>query len=240
MIAITEQSKVVIKFTDSLLDTINILLNLEVGDTSRLEHIKDMILKDKPLYTSDKQYVQNLASIYINDNQTKTDTEQPRLLINCRNCSTSIPKSAKYCTLCGIRQKRESNYNISKIAKYNPIHLISRPNSYQILAIIGGLTAMLPVLFIVARMDPLILAINYETGNDISGLADVFIFLGVLSSVLSTIAIVITFVIKNPKKVGRILFFIAFGILITSILVGVLGFIFILLASNVAYKKRYY
>ncbi len=230
-----------IKFTDSFLDTVNNLLNLEVGDTSRLEHVRNMILEDKPLYTSDKQYVQNLAVTYIKDYQTETDVKQPRLLVNCRNCSTSIPKSAKYCTLCGTKQKREQgNYNITKIARYNQMHWISRPNSYQTLAIIGGLAAMLPVLFIVARMDPLILAINYEMGSDISGLTGVFIFLGMLSSVLSAIAIAITFVIKNPKKVGRILFFIAFGILITSMLVGVLGFVFILLASNVAYKKRHY
>ena len=242
MITITKQSKVVIKFTNSFLDIVNILLNLEVGDISRLEHVKRMILEDKPLYTSDQQYVESLAITYIKEYQIKKDSEQPELLVNCHNCSTSIPKSAKYCTLCGTRQNRENNqYNISRITKkYNPIHLISRPNSYQTLAIVGGLTAMLPVLFIVARMDPLLLAINYETGRDISGLASIFIFLGMFSSVLSAIAIAVTFLIKNPKKVGRILFFIAFGILITSILIGVMGFVFILFASNIAYKKRYY
>ncbi len=234
-----------IKFINSFLDTVNILLNLQVGDVSRLEHVKRMILEDKPLYTSDQQYVENLAITYIKDYKIKKtdDVEQPKLLVNCRNCSTGIPKSAKYCSLCGTRQNREysNKYNISKIAKkYNPIHLINKPKSYQTLAIIGGLAAMLPILFIVARMDPLLLAINYETGRDISGLADIFIFLGILSSILSGIAIVITFLIKNPKKVGRILFFIAFVILITSILVGVAGFVFILFASNVAYKKRYY
>ena len=242
MIAITEQSKVVIKFTDSFLDAVNILLNLEVGDTSRLEHVKRMILEDKPLYTSDQQYVENLAITYIKEYQTKTDVEQSKILVNCRNCSTGIPQSAKYCTLCGTRQNREyDQYNMLKIAKkYNPIHRISRPNSYQSLAIIGGLTAMIPVLFIVARMDPLLDAINYETGRDISEMAGIFIFLGILSSILSGIAIAITFLIKNPRKVGRILFFLSFAILLTSILVGVVGFVFVLIASNVAYKKRHY
>ena len=240
MIRITEKPKVVIKITESFLDTVNILLNLQVGDLSRLEHIKRMILEKKPLYTSDEKYVENLASTYIKDHQTE-EIEQPKL-INCRNCSTSIAEDAKFCTLCGTRQERTfKNYNMTKIVKrYNPIQFISVPNSYQNLAIIGGLMAMIPVLFIVARMEPLLDAINYETGSDLSGLATVFISLGIISSILSAIAIAITFLIKNPKKVGKMLFFIAFAILATSIMVGVVGFVVILISSNVAYKKRHY
>ena len=183
-----------IKFTDSILDTVNILLNLHVGDTSRLEHVKKMILEDKQLYSSDKQYVENLASTYINNNQEETEPEQSTL-INCRNCSTAIPRYAKFCTLCGTSQKRKYNsFDVVSIAKkYNPLHRISKPNSYQSLAIIGGLTAMIPVLFIVARMDPLLEAINYETGKDLSEIARIFLFLGILSSILSILAMVITF-----------------------------------------------
>lgn len=229
-----------IKFTDSFLDKVNILLNLQVGDASRLEHIKNMISEEKPIYTTDKQFVENLAGTYIKDHQPMTDVKQSEELINCRNCSTSIFKSANYCTLCGTRQKREINSNITKLGKYNPIQFVSRPNSYQALAIIGGLSAMLPVLFIVARMNLLLLEINYDTGNNISEWAGVFIFLGILSSVMSTAVMVIVFRVKNSMRVGRILFFMAFGILATSILVGIVGFIIILLASKVAYKKRRY
>lgn len=229
-----------IKVTDSFLDTVDILLNLEVGDTSRLEHVKKMILEDKPLYSSDKQYVNSLATTYIANYQTESGTEQQEL-INCRNCSTRIPRSAKFCTLCGTRQKREYNHDMIKIVKkYNPLQIIPRPNSYQTLTIVGGLTTMIPVLFILARLDPLLDAINYETGRDISSLAGVFIFLGIISSILSVMSIGVTFLVRNPKKVGRVLFFTAFAILITSILIGVVGFVFILIASNVAYKKRHY
>lgn len=240
MIRITEKPKVVIKITESFLDTVDILLNLQVGDLSRLEHVKRMIQENKPLYTSDEKYVENLAKIYIKDHEI-VETKSPKL-INCRNCSTSIAEDAKFCTLCGTRQERVfQNYNVTKIVKrYNPLQFISRPNSYQSLAIIGGLVAIIPVLFIVARMEPLLEAINYETGMDLSGLATVFISLGVISSILSAIAIGITFLVKNPKKVGRMLFFIAFGILATSILIGIVGFVVILISSNVAYKKRHY
>jgi len=237
VIAITEQTKVVIKFTDSFLETINILLDLQVGDTSRLEHIKKMSLEDKPLYKSDQQYVQSLAITYNIDYQKKSIDEEQLKLINCRTCSSSIPESAKYCPLCGTGQKREQ-YSMTK--KFNPLHLIPKLRSYQILTIIGALTAMIPVLFIVARMDPLLLAIEYETGRDISDMAGVFVSLGVISSALSIVAVIITIIVKNPKKVGKSLFFISFAILLSSISMGVVGFIFILIASKNAYNKRHY
>jgi len=230
-----------IEFTNSFLETVNILLNLQVGDISRLEHVKRMILEEKPLYTSDQQYVENLAATYIKNYQKAEELVQPKL-INCRNCSTSIPMSAKFCTLCGTKQNREyPNINVIKIIKkFNPLQIISKLKSYQTLAIIGGLTSMIPILFIVARMEPLLDAIRYQTGEDITEMAGIFVSLGIISSVLSAIAVITTFVVKNTKKVGRILFFISFAILISSLSIGVVGFVFMLIASNNAYKKRHY
>ena len=235
-ITIIEQTKVVIKFTNSFLEIIDILLDLQVGDTSRLEHIKKMILENKPLYTSDQQYVHSLAKSY-NINYQNSIDETPSRLVNCRTCSTSIPESAKYCPLCGTGQKIGEHV---RAKKFNPLSLFPKLRSYQTIAIIGALTVMIPVLFIVARMDPLLLAIEYSTGRDISNMAVVFVSLGIISSALSIIAVAITFVGKNPKKVGRVLFFIAFAILLSSIAIGVVGFILILISSKNAYKKRYY
>lgn len=234
---ITEQTKVVIKITNSLLDTIDILLDLQVGDTSRLEHIKKMILENKQLYVSDQQYVQSLAITYNIGDQKKIDNPEQIKLINCRTCSSSIPESANYCTLCGSRQNRD---NQSIVKKFNPLTFIPKPKSYQSLAIIGALTAMIPVLFIVARLDPLLAAIEFDTGRDLSEIAGLFIALGIISSTLSIFAVIVTFLIKNPKKIGRVLFFMAFGILASSVLIGVVGVVFILISSKNAYKKRHY
>lgn len=234
---ITEQTKVVIKITDLLLNTIDILLDLQVGDTSRLEHIKKMILENKQLYASDQQYVQSLATSYNIGDQKKIDVTEQIKLINCRTCSSSIPESAKYCTLCGSRQNKD---NQSIVKKLNSLTFVPKPKSYQSLAIIGALTAMIPVLFIVARLDPLLAAIEFDTGRDLSEIAGLFIALGIISSTLSIFAVIVTFVIKNPKKVGRILFFMAFAILASSVLIGVVGVVFILISSKNAYKKRHY
>jgi len=237
VITIIKQTKVVIKFTDSFLETIDILLDLQVGDVSRLDHIKKMILENKKLYSSDQQYVQSLATTYNIDHQKEIVEPKQAKLINCRTCSTSILESAVFCPLCGTRQNGE-NYAIIK--KINPLAIIPKPRSYQTLAIIGALTTMIPVLFIVARLDPLLAAIEFDTGRDMSNMAGLFMSLGVISSVLSVIVVIITIVVKNPKKIGRILFFMAFGILASSVLIGVVGVVFILISSKNAYKKRYY
>jgi len=139
VITITEQTKVVIKFTDSFLETIDILLDLQVGDISRLEHIKNMILENKQLYSSDQQYVQSLATTYNIDHQKKIVEPKQVKMINCRTCSASILESAIFCPLCGTRQSGE-NYSIIK--KINPLAIIPKPRSYQTLAIIGALTTI--------------------------------------------------------------------------------------------------
>jgi hypothetical protein len=161
------------------------------------------------------------------------------VLVNCHHCSTSIPITAKYCTLCGTNQKREHSYS-NIVKKYNPLQIIPRPNSYQILAIFGGLAVMIPVLFIMSRMDVLLESIYNDTGRNVLGMAGILLFLGTFSSLLSIFAMTVTFVIKSPKKVGRVLFFVSFAILLTSVFIGIVGVVFILIASRVAYKKRHY
>lgn len=227
-----------IEVSDSFLDTIEMLINLKVGDTARLEHVKNMILEEKPLYVSDRHYVENLAKNY-NIEYQKTEDNRPDVLVNCRHCSTSIPITAKYCTLCGTNQKREYSYS-TIVKKYNPLQIIPKPNSYQILVICGGLAVMIPVLFIMSRIDVLLESIYNDTGRNVLGMAGILLFLGTFSSLLSIFAMIITFVIKNPKKVGRVLFFVSFAILLTSVFVGIVGVVFILIASRVAYKKRHY
>jgi|GEM_PF-3502515 hypothetical protein len=44
----------------SLLDDVNQLLNQNKGDSGRLQHIKDTLEKNKPLYISDRQYITTL------------------------------------------------------------------------------------------------------------------------------------------------------------------------------------
>lgn len=236
-----------IEFTNSLLEQVEILLHMQAGDLIRLEYIKKMILDGKPLYSSDKQYVEHLTLKYIQKDYHNTEsfTEQPKYQSKCWNCEKILYPSATYCSFCGVKQiKQFSNENpfVSTSTKNNfyPMRLIGKINSYQILAIIGGLAALIPVLYAASRLDAILSSIAYYADTDLSGISGIFIFSGVLSCLLSFFVMVVPFVIKNSKKVGRILFFVSFAILITSIMTGIVGFIIILLASIVAFKKRRY
>lgn len=61
----------------TLLEDVNELLSLSVGDTGRLTHIKDSLENDKALYASDRKYVENLAlkHIHIKKQSSKQSSE---------------------------------------------------------------------------------------------------------------------------------------------------------------------
>lgn len=124
--------------------------------------------------------------------------------------------------------------------EYGPLKIVSIFHSYQILVIIGGLAGMIPILIAISNMDLILEIIDFYTGRDLSGFVGGFRALGIISTGLCFFAIVISFVIKKSKRVGRILFFLSFMILIFSLLVGITGFVILLSASIMALKNRRY
>jgi len=236
----------VIEITNSLLEQVDILLNMQVGDLIRLEYIKKMILDGKSLYSSDKQYVEHLSEKYIHQEYQNPESYAPQKKFEskCWNCEKLLDASVIYCPVCGVKQIKQS-FDIPSVSrsssnKFKPLNLIGKIGSYQILAVIGGLASLIPILYAASRLDDILYSIGYYTDSDISGISGLFIFAGVVSSLLCFFVMAIPFVIKNSRKVGRILFFSSFAILITSILTGIVGFVIILIASLVAFKKRRY
>ena len=94
--------------------------------------------------------------------------------------------------------------------EYGPLKIVSIFHSYQILVIIGGLAGMIPILIAISNMDLILEIIDFYTGRDLSGFVGGFRALGIISTGLCFFAIVISFVIKKSKRVGRILFFFIF------------------------------
>jgi len=235
----------VIEFTNSLLEQVDILLNMQVGDLIRLEYIKKMIIDGKPLYSSDKQYVEHLTQKYLHQDYHNTESfTQPKSESKCWNCEKLLDSSVIYCPVCGVKQIKQS-FEIPSVPRssnnnFNPLNLIGKIGSYQILAVIGGLASLIPILYAASRLDDILYSIGYYTDSDLSGISGLFIFAGVVSSLLCFFVMAVPFVIKNSRRVGRILFFASFAILITSILTGIVGFVIILIASLVAFKKRRY
>lgn len=58
--------------SSTLLDNVIQLLNLNIGDTGRLEHIKSSLEENKTLYQSDAEYLKKLTEQYL-----KEETEKP-------------------------------------------------------------------------------------------------------------------------------------------------------------------
>jgi hypothetical protein len=55
-----------------MLEHVNKLLEMKVGDIGRLEHIKNTLENNKTLYTSDKKYVEDLTSKYLSNKKIGT------------------------------------------------------------------------------------------------------------------------------------------------------------------------
>ncbi len=95
---------------DSLdvVDEINALLKLDVGDPYRLEHIKQAFIQNKKIWITDENYLKNLRDKYLvkhTDTQTdeiifENETES-KDTIHCWKCGKKVLLSANFCMICG-------------------------------------------------------------------------------------------------------------------------------------------
>jgi hypothetical protein len=230
-------------FEQSLIEQIEYLLALKVGDISRLKNIEKSIIENKKLYNSDIQYVEKL--VQKNPSKLTERFDEDHLSTknkSCLVCSEEIEVSAKFCSFCGASQN-QTNLDSDDISsgkanrKNKPFRKILNFHAYQILGIIGGLAALIPILIGISNIERVFELAEFYTGRDFSSFDLAIISSGVVSYILCLLVIVISFLIKEPKKVGRFLIYLSFGILIFSILSGAVGFVIILFAGILALKK---
>ena len=60
----------------SLLDQVNILIKMKVGDPYRLEHIKLMLKQKRTVYGSDRAYLDHLIHDYIEQVKTQKNYQK--------------------------------------------------------------------------------------------------------------------------------------------------------------------
>jgi len=219
-----------------LLEKITNLQNLGVGDLARLEHLRNSIIKNRKIYSSDLQYISFL------DEKTHKETIQEEN--NCWKCDGKLLLDAKFCSFCGVDQTRQ-NFEVDVVAsrkkiQINPVRIISNLQSYQILTVFGGLASLVPILIALANLERIFEIINFYYDVDLARYSAGFVGVGVASAVLCIFDIVISFLMKKPKKLGKILFFSSFGILGLSVMTGSIGFAMILAAGIFALKQRRY
>ena len=68
----------------SLLDQVNILIKMKVGDPYRLEHIKLMLKQKRTVYGSDRAYLDHLIHDYIE--QVKTQKKLSKMIWYTGGC----------------------------------------------------------------------------------------------------------------------------------------------------------
>ena len=114
----------------SLLDQVNILIKMKVGDPYRLEHIKLMLKQKRTVYGSDRAYLDHLIHDYIEQVKTQKKLskirgedpfeEDSEIMVSeegideddeddvvemehiyCWKCGKSIPVNSKFCLDCG-------------------------------------------------------------------------------------------------------------------------------------------
>jgi len=230
---------------EDLLKKIEDLLNRGIGDSTRLEHIRKSIVENKKLYNSDIQYVNELKKKNSKSTENLDGVYFVKSQRSCWNCKKDLGLSARFCSFCGTDQEQEKSDFAEVLSrrekmKYNPIKIILNLHSYQILAVIGGLCVLVPIIFALFSLERIFEVLEFYINRDFSEFFVGAFAFGLVSGIWSFLVMIVPFLIKKPKKVGKFLFFSAFGILISSLMTGVVGFVIILFAGIFALKKRRY
>ena len=119
--------------SSDIVDDVNALLKLGVGDPYRLEHIKQAYLKNKTLWETDKIYLKRLKEKYLTkqrpafqpDVHEKTQTRSEKDdFIHCWNCGKQSPLGGNFCMACG-----SALFEIGKVPPTKPEQTPSTPQS---------------------------------------------------------------------------------------------------------------
>lgn len=89
-----------------IVDDVNALLKLGVGDAYRLEHIKQSYIDNKTIWITDANYLDKLREKYLTKPNTATLTtedepEDDGEGIHCWKCGKRTPLRANFCMACG-------------------------------------------------------------------------------------------------------------------------------------------
>ena len=93
-----------------IVDEVNALLKLGVGDPYRLEHIKQAYIQNKTIWTTDGNYLQRMREKYLtklgsdvqtNIDENVDDNSENKDTIHCWKCGKKSPLGANFCMICG-------------------------------------------------------------------------------------------------------------------------------------------
>ena len=90
----------------SKIEQVEMLIALGRGDKYRLTHIREILERDKELYISDKDFLENLVKTHLKNKiyqaRIVSISDKPDLF--CENCGSTISADEKFCTTCGTQK----------------------------------------------------------------------------------------------------------------------------------------
>jgi len=91
-----------------IIDDVNALLKLGVGDAYRLEHIKQAYIQNKTIWVTDENYLKRMREKYLIKHTLDTPEDivfenepEPKETIHCWKCGKKCPLGANFCMTCG-------------------------------------------------------------------------------------------------------------------------------------------
>ena len=96
--------------SSDIVDEVNTLLKLGVGDPYRLEHIKQTYIQNQKIWITDENYLKRLREKYLvkhtsdvpsNENIVFENEPEDNETIHCWKCGKKGPIGATFCMVCG-------------------------------------------------------------------------------------------------------------------------------------------
>ena len=93
-----------------VIDEVNALLKIGVGDSYRLEHIKQAFIQNKTIWVTDENYLKRMREKYLakHTSEIQPDAEiifenepEDKETIHCWKCGEKCPLGANFCMSCG-------------------------------------------------------------------------------------------------------------------------------------------
>jgi len=142
-----------------VVDEINALLKLDVGDPYRLEHIKQTFIQNKKIWITDENYLKNLREKYlVKHTNTQTDEivfenePESKETIHCWKCGKKGPLSANFCMICGT-----SIFEVGANSQPNPE---SKSSSFS-----KSIPLKIPILIGILILILIVLVAGYSLGS---------------------------------------------------------------------------
>jgi len=106
----------------SKIEQVEMLIALGRGDKYRLTHIRETLERNKELFISDKDFLEDLVKTHLKDKiyqaRIVSISEKPNLF--CEECGSEISADEKFCTSCGTEKPEPSSPSTSDVPEPTP------------------------------------------------------------------------------------------------------------------------